>query len=49
VSGEYILDLYNTYQKMRKHAAKSFEVENIIFVNRFKQFLLEVGISVKFK
>jgi len=46
VSGEYIIDLYNTYQKMRKYASKNFEIENIMFVNRFKQFLLEIGISV---
>jgi len=47
MSPEYIIDLYKTYEKMKRFASKISECENIIFVNRFKQFLLDSGVSEK--
>jgi hypothetical protein len=47
VNAEYIRCMYAIYSGIKDACEKNKECENLIFINRFKSFILETGISVK--
>ena len=39
--------MYSIYSKIKEACNKNKECENLIFINKFKSFVLEIGISDK--
>jgi hypothetical protein len=47
VNADYIRSMYSIYANIRNACNKNKECENLIFINKFKSFVLEIGISDK--
>jgi hypothetical protein len=47
VNADYIRSLYSIYTNIRDACKLNPECENLIFINKFKSFVLEIGISDK--
>ncbi len=47
MNADYIRSMYSIYSQIKEACNKNKECENLIFINKFKSFVLEIGISDK--
>jgi hypothetical protein len=48
VNADYIRSMYAIYSKIKEACERNKECEKLIFINKFKSLILEIGISVSY-